>query len=135
MTRELNKYDVVEVTFNTSNQAFKERVYAYKMHASMKPAAGDTVVVQSPYQGLVTCTVQKVLSKNTYGAERATKWVVDKVDCRFYHTLMASEAELAAAREADLRQQHKINTVQQLIATLPVNSKASKLLRQAIQSL
>ncbi len=133
MLRNIDKYDIAIVTFNDSTRTVKQE-YSYKMHASFKPAAGDTVIVQSPYAGLSACTVVRVMSKNAYGAERAVKWVVDKVDCRFHHTLIAEEAQRNAAKEAALRLAHKVNVVEQLITTLPAGSKAKKLLQQAVKA-
>lgn len=134
MTHELDKYDVVVVTFNDSQRAIKQE-YSYKMHASFKPEKGDTVVVESPYNGLVTCTVQRVMSKNSYGAERATKWVVDKVDCRFYHNLLEDEKARAVLAAKAVEDARKINTIEQFMQSLPVNSKARKYLKQAIAEL
>lgn len=134
MLREIDKYDVVVVTFNDSGRSVKNE-YSYKMHASFKPESGDTVIVESPYNGLVTCTVVRVISKNAYGAERATKWIIDKVDCRFHRSLIAEEAQRNAEKEAALRLAHKVNAVEQLMRELPANSKAKKLLQQVVKAL
>lgn len=127
------KYDVVEVTFNNGNYGLK--TYYYKMHASMKPTVGDVVIVDSPSSGLVTVTVRQVYSKNAHHLRETTKWVVDKVDCRFYRTLLAAEKERQQARENAALMATRVNNVEQLMLSLPTGSKARKLLAQAVKAL
>lgn len=82
--------------FNLVKVAFKngQRLYTYK---SLIPdlEAGDTVIVESPSEGLVTVVVHSVhkLHELALKADIHYKWIVQKVDLTEYERVQSAEAE------------------------------------------
>lgn len=84
---------IVSVQFNGVGQTYS---YIYDLDAEV--VVGDYVVVDSPYNGIVTAKVYSVTESETDG--KAVKYVVDIVDLTEY-----TKKQAARARAAEIRKQ------------------------------
>lgn len=93
-------FKIVEVKFNENSKN-----YAYKTFEDFE--VGDTAIVDSPYNGLVTVEIVKVHTFSEYGQDFKLKWIIQKVCTENYERIITMEnklseklSELKAARLA-----------------------------------
>lgn len=85
-------FKFVAVKFQHENGKYESKVYTYKTHEDFEP--GDLALVDSPFGGIKTVEVQKVLRPHEVEGQFRFKWVVQKVDTACYNKLNDAEDKI-----------------------------------------
>lgn len=144
-------YTTIEVTFKSDDRREERRPwdegearqqrapkrYTYKAKLADKVEVGDSVVVDSPSNGMVVVDVVAVHAtpKIDLDAPFTYKWIVQKVDAEGYKRTLEQEDKFHEVMLEIERVRQRELLMQQFTANLPEGSEARKLFDDATAKL
>lgn len=114
----------------------QEKTYVYKAPKDLDIKEGDTVIVNSPNRGVVTCFVCKVdeTADIDVNSQFTYEWIIGKVDFSSYKLRKEREKQFAALMLEIERKRQRENLINDFKQHLPEGSEARVLFEEVVNS-